>query len=71
VIALAEQLDTSAPAVALAYVFHQPEYVLPIVGTRSEAQVDEALGAERIQLSPEQVEWLETGTRARVTPEGL
>jgi aryl-alcohol dehydrogenase-like predicted oxidoreductase len=59
-IALAEQLGTSAAAVALAYVFHQPEYVLPIVGTRSEAHIDDALRAERIRLSREQIDWLET-----------
>ena len=60
--ALAEELGTSAAGVALAYVFHQPEYVLPVVGTRSEAHVDDALRAERIQLSPELLRWLETGT---------
>jgi aryl-alcohol dehydrogenase-like predicted oxidoreductase len=59
--ALADQLGTSAAGVALAYVFHQPEYVLPIVGTRSEAHVDEALLAADIRLSPEQLGWLETG----------
>jgi aryl-alcohol dehydrogenase-like predicted oxidoreductase len=59
--ALADELGTSAAGVALAYVFNQPEYVLPIVGTRSEAHVEEALLAADIQLSPEQVAWLETG----------
>jgi aryl-alcohol dehydrogenase-like predicted oxidoreductase len=59
--ALADQLGTSTTAVALAYLFHQPEYVFPIVGTRSEAHVDEALLAADIQLSPEQLGWLETG----------
>jgi aryl-alcohol dehydrogenase-like predicted oxidoreductase len=59
-VALAEQLGTSAAGVALAYVFHQPEYVLPVVGTCSEEHVDEALGAERIELSAQQLEWLET-----------
>jgi aryl-alcohol dehydrogenase-like predicted oxidoreductase len=60
--ALADELGTSTPAVALAYVFHQPEYVLPIVGTRSETHVDEALRAADIRLGPEQLRWLETGT---------
>jgi aryl-alcohol dehydrogenase-like predicted oxidoreductase len=64
--ALAEQLGVSPTAVALAYVFHQPDHVLPVVGTRSEAHVDEALGAERIRLAPEQLDWLETG--AAVAP---
>jgi aryl-alcohol dehydrogenase-like predicted oxidoreductase len=59
--ALAEQLGTSAAGVALAYVFHQPEYVLPVVGTRSESHVDDAFRAADLQLSPEQVGWLETG----------
>ena len=58
---LAEELGTSAAAVALAYVFHQPEYVLPVVGTLSEAHLDEALSASEIDLSPAQVDWLESG----------
>ena len=58
---LAERLGTSAPAIALAYVFQQPEHVLPVVGTRSEAHLDEALAAEAIRLSPDDLAWLETG----------
>ena len=58
---LAEELGTSASAIALAYVFHQPDYVLPVVGTRSEAHLDEALSASQIELSPQQLEWLESG----------
>ena len=58
---LAEELRTSAAAIALAYVFHQPDYVLPVVGTRSEAHLDEALSASQIELSPQQLEWLESG----------
>jgi aryl-alcohol dehydrogenase-like predicted oxidoreductase len=56
---LAERLGTTPSAVALAYVFAQPEHVLPVVGTRSEAHLDEALGAARLRLTPEQVAWLE------------
>jgi aryl-alcohol dehydrogenase-like predicted oxidoreductase len=58
---LAEELGTSAVAVALAYVFHQPDYVLPVVGTTSEAHLDEALAASELRLSTAQLEWLETG----------
>ena len=58
---LAEELGTSAAAIALAYVFHQPDNVLPVVGTRSEAHLDEALSASQIELSPRQLEWLESG----------
>jgi aryl-alcohol dehydrogenase-like predicted oxidoreductase len=57
--ALAGQLGTSAPGVALAYVFHQPEYVLPVVGTRSEAHIDAAFRAADVELIPEQLRWLE------------
>jgi aryl-alcohol dehydrogenase-like predicted oxidoreductase len=59
---LSEELGTSAAAIALAYVFHQPDYVLPVVGTRSEAHLDEALSASEIVLSAEQLNWLESGT---------
>jgi aryl-alcohol dehydrogenase-like predicted oxidoreductase len=58
---LADELGTSAAAVALAYVFHQPDYVLPVVGTTSEDHLDEALAASELELSTAQVEWLETG----------
>ncbi len=58
---LADELGASATAVALAYVFHQPDYVLPIVGTRSEAHLDEALSASEIELSAAQLKWLESG----------
>ncbi len=58
---LAGELGTSTTAVALAYVLHQPEYVLPVVGTRSEAHLDEALAASKLELSPAQLDWLETG----------
>jgi aryl-alcohol dehydrogenase-like predicted oxidoreductase len=58
---LAEELRTSAPAVALAYVLHQPDYVLPVVGTRSEAHLDEALSASEIELDAAQLDWLESG----------
>jgi aryl-alcohol dehydrogenase-like predicted oxidoreductase len=62
--ALAERLGTSAPAIALAYVLHQPEHVRPVVGTRSEAHLDEALAAASIRLSAEDVAWLERGDGA-------
>jgi aryl-alcohol dehydrogenase-like predicted oxidoreductase len=61
---LADRRGTSATAVALAYVLHQPGRVLPVVGTRSEAHLDEALGAEAIRLEPDEVAWLERGTPA-------
>jgi aryl-alcohol dehydrogenase-like predicted oxidoreductase len=58
---LAARLGCSVSAVALAYVLHQRDHVLPVVGTRSEAHLDEALGAAAIQLSADDVAWLEDG----------
>jgi aryl-alcohol dehydrogenase-like predicted oxidoreductase len=62
---LANQLGTSASAVALAYVLHQPEHVLPVVGTRSLEHLDEALGAADIELTGQELDWLETGSASR------
>jgi aryl-alcohol dehydrogenase-like predicted oxidoreductase len=62
---LAEERGTTAPVIALAYVLHQPGHILPVVGTRSEAHLDEALGADAIRLSPDELAWLESGSPAR------
>jgi aryl-alcohol dehydrogenase-like predicted oxidoreductase len=59
---LAEQRGATTAAVALAYVLHQPGYVLPVVGTRSEAHLDEALAAGAIHLDRAELEWLEDGS---------
>jgi aryl-alcohol dehydrogenase-like predicted oxidoreductase len=37
--------------------------VFPIVGTRSETHLDEALRAADLQLTSEQIAWLEAGAR--------
>jgi aryl-alcohol dehydrogenase-like predicted oxidoreductase len=58
---LGRRLGLSAASVALAYVFSQPDYVMPCVGTRSEEHLDEALAAAHVRLDAEQVRWLETG----------
>jgi aryl-alcohol dehydrogenase-like predicted oxidoreductase len=69
---LAAQLSASTPAVALAYVLHQPDYVLPVVGTLSPAHLDDALAAADLRLTPDQLDWLEapaarsTGPRDRL-----
>ena len=58
---LAERRHTTASVIALAYVLHQPDHVLPVVGTRSEAHLDEALGAAAIDLAADELAWLENG----------
>ena len=58
---LAGRLGVSTTAVALAYVLHQPGHVLPVVGTRSEAHLDDALGAAGIHLGAAELAWLKDG----------
>jgi aryl-alcohol dehydrogenase-like predicted oxidoreductase len=58
---LAARLGTTTPAIALAYVLHQPGHVRPVVGTRSESHLAEALAADGIALDPADVTWLERG----------
>jgi aryl-alcohol dehydrogenase-like predicted oxidoreductase len=58
---LGERRGVSASAVALAYVLHQPDHVLPVVGTRSEAHLDEMLAAAELELADDELAWLETG----------
>jgi aryl-alcohol dehydrogenase-like predicted oxidoreductase len=58
---LAARRATSTATVALAYVLHQPGRVLPVVGARSDAHVDEALAAADLELTPAELNWLEAG----------
>jgi len=58
---LGERLGTSPSAIALAYVMQQPRHVRPVVGTRSEAHLDEALAASAIRLDAAELAWLESG----------
>jgi aryl-alcohol dehydrogenase-like predicted oxidoreductase len=58
---LGARSGSSPAAVALAYVLHQPGYVLPVVRTGSEAHLDEMLAAAEVRLGEEELEWLETG----------
>jgi aryl-alcohol dehydrogenase-like predicted oxidoreductase len=60
---LGERLGSSPAAVALAYVLHQPGHVLPVVRTGSEEHLDQMLAAAEVQLSDDEVRWLETGRR--------
>ena len=58
---LGERRGSSAAAVALAYVLHQPGQVLPVVRTGSEAHLDEMLAATELRLGEDELRWLETG----------
>jgi aryl-alcohol dehydrogenase-like predicted oxidoreductase len=58
---LADSLGATTSTVALAYVLGQPEHVRPVFGTRSEEHLTEALAAEALELTAEQIAWLEAG----------
>ena len=61
---LAAQRGVSPTAIALAYVLHQDDHVLPVIGTVSADHLDEALGAAAIELTPAEATWLERGDTA-------
>lgn len=58
---LADRRGSSPATVALAYVLHQPDHVMPVVRTGSEQHLDEMLAAAELRLSDDELEWLETG----------
>ena len=58
---LAHSLGTTRATIAVAYVLAQ-EGVRPVIGTRSDEHLTEALAAETIELTPEQVTQLEAVT---------
>lgn len=47
----AAERGTTATGIALAYVLHQPDYVRPVIGTTSEAHLDELLRAADLELT--------------------
>ena len=58
-IELAQKLGRSPIHIALAYVVAQPFPVIPLIGPRTVAELEDSLSALDIKLTPEQVKWLE------------
>ena len=58
-IELAQKLGRSPIRIALAYVVAQPFPVIPLIGPRTIAELEDSLSALDIKLTPEQVKWLE------------
>ncbi len=58
---LARQLDFTPNQIALAWLMHQPFPIIPILGTANVDHLKDALGAPEVELSEEQVSWLEHG----------
>lgn len=58
-IELARKLGRNPIHIALAYVIAQPFPVIPLIGPRTIAELEDSLSALDIKLTPEQVKWLE------------
>lgn len=58
-IKLAQELGRSPIHIALAYVIAQPFPVVPLIGPRTVAELEDSLTALNIALTPDQVAWLE------------
>jgi len=60
-IELANKLGRSPIHIALAYVLAQPFPVVPLIGPRTPAELEDSLSALDIRLTPDQVSWLDRG----------
>ncbi|MDQ1183472.1 aldo/keto reductase [Agrobacterium larrymoorei] len=58
-IELAKEVGRQPIHIALAYVIAQPFPVIPLIGPRTIAELEDSLSALDIKLTPEQVRWLE------------
>jgi 1-deoxyxylulose-5-phosphate synthase len=58
---LAEKKGVTTPQIALAWTLNQPMNVWALVGPRTIDQVQECMAAADIELSPEELQWLEQG----------
>lgn len=59
---IAAETGTTASQVAVAWVMSSPGVVIPIIGARSVAQVEDNLGAVDLTLAPAQIESLDLAT---------
>lgn len=62
-IELADKLGKKPIHVALAYCLSQPFPVIPLIGPRTMAELDDSLQALDIDLQPDDITWLRDGTR--------
>ncbi len=59
VLALAERRGVKPAQIALAWLLHKPGVTAPIIGATKMHHLDDALGALSIELSPEEMAFLE------------
>ena len=62
---LGQSIGATPGQVALAWLRTRPFDVFPIIGTTRPAHLDEAMGAARLRLTPEQAQWLRDGDGLR------
>ena len=58
---LARKHNATPGQIALAYLVNQPFPVFPILGTSNVARLREALGADELELTPDETAWLVSG----------
>lgn len=68
--ALAEERGLSVPQVALAYVLNQPVEVFALVGCNSGEEFRANVEAAGVELTPEELVWLEKGNEGKDPVEG-
>ncbi len=61
---LAEEKGVRTAQLAIAWVLAKGESIVPVIGARTRAQLDESLGALRIGLSPEEIARIEEAVPA-------
>jgi aryl-alcohol dehydrogenase-like predicted oxidoreductase len=72
VTAIAHELETTCAAVALAWLLERPQTVVPIIGARRPAHLEENLGGLEVKLGPEHLRVLdECSTPAHTTSAGM
>jgi aryl-alcohol dehydrogenase-like predicted oxidoreductase len=58
---LGRRLGKDPIQIALAYVLNQPWPVIPLIGPATLSELRHSLNAAQINLTPEEVQWLERG----------
>lgn len=59
VVELASKLNVPPAQIALAWILHKPGVTAPIIGCTKLSQLDDAIAAAKIKLTPEQINFLE------------
>ncbi|MGH9006092.1 MAG: aldo/keto reductase, partial [Acidimicrobiia bacterium] len=62
---LARRREVRPVNVALAWVLHQPFTVFPVIGPRLASELHTALAALGLDLSPDELAWLDVGEGPR------